>query len=188
MNGDAVKLTVTTHKVFGYRQTQRTAQRLAEQAGRLVERSVPGRMPNVSIVLTTPRGLAELATAAEAELAGGVDKRAQDREMRHAAREARNAAGRAVPLADGSALILVNIDQHRTPDDFAITLVHELVHAMQFGRKGVRERIVRDRRDAFGVEPQSRRQAREHLRLMSEEENEAYGREYLAQQLTAAAA
>lgn len=34
-----MKLTVTTHKVFGYRQTQRTAQRLAEQAGRLVERS-----------------------------------------------------------------------------------------------------------------------------------------------------
>ncbi|AYG81473.1 hypothetical protein DWB77_03621 [Streptomyces hundungensis] len=183
-----MKLTVTTHKVSGYRQTQRTAQYLADQAGRLVARSVSGRMPDVQIVLTTARGLAELATAAEAELAGGVDKRALSREMRHAVREARDVAGRAVPLVDGSVLVLVNVDQHRTPDDFAVTLVHELVHAMQFSRKGVSGRIIRDRRHCFGVERQTRRQAREHERLMREEENEAYGREFLARQLIAAAA
>ncbi|AYG83266.1 hypothetical protein DWB77_05462 [Streptomyces hundungensis] len=188
MNGDAVKLTVTTHKVFGHRATQRTAQYLADQAGRLVARSVSGRMPDVQIVLTNARGLAELATAAEAELAGGVDRRALDREMRHAVREARNAAGRAVARTDGSVLVLVNIDQHRTPEDFAVTLVHELVHAMQFSRKGVRERIIRDRRHCFGVERQTRRQEREHERLLNQEENEAYGREFLAKQLTAAAA
>ncbi|MFD7163122.1 hypothetical protein [Streptomyces violascens] len=188
MNGDAVKLTVTTHKLFGYRQTLRTAQRLADQAGRLVERSVPGRMPNVQITLTTARGMAELATAADADLAGQSDRRARARAERAAHKVARGAAGRAVPLADGSVLVLVNIEQHRTPDDFAVTLVHELVHAMQFSRRGVRERIVRDLRDGFGVEKQSRREAREHMRLLSAEENEAYGREYLAQQLTSTAA
>ncbi|WP_226598973.1 hypothetical protein [Streptomyces violascens] len=188
MNGDAVKLTVTTHKVSGYRATLRTAQQLADQAGRLVERSVPGRMPNVQITLTTARGLAELATTADAELAGQTDRRVLARAERDARKVARDVAGRAIPIADGSVLVLVNIDQHRTPDDFATTLVHELVHAMQFSRRGVRERIVRDLRDAFGVEPQSRRQSREHMRLLGAEENEAYGREYLAQQLITAAA
>ncbi|WP_328861308.1 hypothetical protein [Streptomyces sp. NBC_00306] len=178
-----MKITVNTHKLFGHRATLRTAKQLAEPAARLVNRSVPGRMPDVQITLTNPRGLAELATTAEAELAGGVDKRVRDREERHAAREARDVAGRAVPLMDGSVLVLINVDQNASPGEFAITLVHELVHAMQFSRKGVRERIIRDRRDAFKVERQSRRHAREHERGLADEEREAYSREYLADQI-----
>ncbi|MFF7204240.1 hypothetical protein [Streptomyces sp. NPDC008141] len=178
-----MRITVNTHKLFGYRATLRTAKQLAEPAAKLVNRSVPGSMPDVQITLTNPRGLAELATMAEAELAGGVDQRVRDREERHAAREARNVAGRAVPLADGSVLVLINVDHNNSPGEFAITLVHELVHAMQFSRKGVRERIIRDRCDAFKVEPQSRRQAREHERGLDEEEREAYSREYLADQI-----
>ncbi|MER7662999.1 hypothetical protein [Streptomyces sp. NPDC096193] len=84
---------------------------------------------------------------------------------------------------DGSVLVLINVDQNDSPGEFAITLVHELVHAMQFSRKGVRERIIRDRRDAFKVERQSRRQAREHERGLADEEREAYSREYLADQI-----
>ncbi|WP_405807509.1 hypothetical protein OG729_21430 [Streptomyces sp. NBC_00210] len=183
-----MKLTVTTHKLFGYGATLRTAKRLAEQAAPLVDRSVPGRMPDVQITLATPRGLAELATAAAVEMAGGVDKRVQARALREANRHARDAAGRAVPLANGGVLVVVNVDQHASPAQFAVTLVHELVHAMQFSRKGVRERIVRDLRDSLGVEKQSRRQAREHERCLEQEEREAYGVEYLANQLVPAAA
>ncbi|MFE4674107.1 hypothetical protein [Streptomyces sp. NPDC056723] len=178
-----MKITVSTHKVSGYRATLRTAKQLAESAARLVNRSVPGSMPDVQITLTNARGLAELATTAEAELAGGVDKRVRDREERHAARGACNVDGRAVPLADGSVLVLINVDRNDSPGEFAITLVHELVHAMQFSRKGVRERIIRDRRDTFKVERQSRRQARENERCHDDEEREAYGREYLADQI-----
>lgn len=178
-----MKITVSTHKLFGFRATLRTAKQLADTAVKLVNRSVPGSMSDVQITLTNPRGMAELATTAEAELAGGVDPRVKDRAERAAAREARDAAGRAVPLADGSVLVLINVEQNDSPGEFAITLVHELVHAMQFSRKGVRERIVRDLRDGFKVDRQSRRQAREHERCLDEEEREAYSREYLANQV-----
>ncbi|WP_326843314.1 hypothetical protein OHB33_29120 [Streptomyces sp. NBC_01558] len=179
-----MKIEVSTHKLFGYRATLHTAKQLATPAVKLVNRSVPGSMPDVQITLTNPRGMAELATLAEVELAGGgVDRRVRDREERHAAREGRATAGRAVPLADGSVLVLINVDQNESPGDFAITLVHELVHAMQFSRKGVRERIIRDRRDCFKAERQSRRQARENERCHDEEEREAYSCEYLADQI-----
>ncbi|MFC7309459.1 hypothetical protein ACFQVC_35270 [Streptomyces monticola] len=179
---------MSTFKLSGYNSTLRTAKRLAAQAVPLVERAVPGRMPNLQITLTTPRGMAELAVEAEAELAGEVDKRAKARELRDANRIARDHSGRAVPLVDGGVLVAINVEQHRTEAEFAVTLVHELVHAMQFSRKGVRERVVREVRDAFGVEKQSRRQAREHERALEDEEREAYGHEYLANQLIDAAA
>ncbi|MDQ0941723.1 hypothetical protein QFZ67_003428 [Streptomyces sp. V1I1] len=87
--------------------------------------------------------------AAEVELAGGVDKRMQARALREANRYARDAGARAVPLAGGGVLVLVNVDHHADPAQFAVTLVHELVHAMQFSRKGVCERIVTDLRDGY---------------------------------------
>ncbi|WP_406401732.1 hypothetical protein OH805_21740 [Streptomyces sp. NBC_00879] len=49
-----VKLTVSTHKLFGYGGTLRTAKRLAEQAVTVVDRSVPGRMPDVQITSPHP--------------------------------------------------------------------------------------------------------------------------------------
>ncbi|MFD6496205.1 hypothetical protein [Streptomyces sp. NPDC060188] len=179
-----MNISVSTHKLFGYRATLRTAKQLATPAVKLVNRTVTGSMPDVQITLTNPRGMAELATLAEVELAGGgVDKRVAQREERHAAREGRSVFGRAVPLADGSVLILINVDRTESPGEFAITLVHELVHAMQFSRKGVRERIIRDRRHCFNIERQSRRQSREQERCHDEEEREAYSREYLADQI-----
>ncbi|WP_369041761.1 hypothetical protein [Streptomyces sp. Midd1] len=86
-----MKIEVSTHKLFGYRATLRTAKQLATPAVKLVNRSVLGSVPDVQITLTNPRGMAELATLAEVELAGGgVDKRVRDREERHAAREGRD--------------------------------------------------------------------------------------------------
>lgn len=183
-----MKLTVSTHQLFGYNATQRTAKRLAEEAVRIVDRAVPGRMPDVQIILAKERGMAEVATAAEFETAGCTDKRVQARALRAANRLARDAAARAVPLADGGALIVINIDQHRNEADFAITLVHELVHAMQLSRKGVRDRLVAGLRNDLGVEKQSRRQVREHERCLEAEEKEAYGAEYLAGRLVPSAA
>lgn len=178
-----MNLTVSTHKIPGYGPTLRTAKQLAQQAVRLVDRAVPGRMPDVEIILTNPRGMAELGSAADAELAGVLDKRTRNRAERGARRLARDASGRAVPRANGSVLVLVNVDQHASPGQFAVTLVHELVHAMQFSRKNVIDQVVRDARAQFGVERQSRRQAREHARLVEQHEQEAYGSEYLADQL-----
>ncbi|MDJ0346267.1 hypothetical protein [Streptomyces sp. PH10-H1] len=178
-----MKLTVSTHTAFGHRESLRTTKQFAQRAIPIVNRAVPGSMPDVQIVLTNARSLAELSVAAEAALVGGADRRALAKAVREANRHARDAAGRAVPLADGGALILVNLDQHRTPADFAITLVHELVHAMQFSRRGVRERVIADVRDELGIKRQSHRQKRESARALERDEDEAYEREYLADQL-----
>jgi hypothetical protein len=178
-----VKTSVNTHKLPGYGSTLRTAKRLTEQAVKLVNRSVPGRMPDVEVVLTTERGMAELLVAADIALAGAADRRALKRATQGAKRTAREVQAAAIPRPDGAVLILIDADKHPTPADFAVTLVHELVHAMQFSRKGVVERIVRNTRDVLGIERQSRRQAREYERLVELDENEAHSREYLADQL-----
>ncbi|MFE4330287.1 hypothetical protein ACFRQM_12700 [Streptomyces sp. NPDC056831] len=180
---------MSTHKLPGYRATLRTAKRLAEEAVRVVERAVPGKMPDVQIILATGRDMAELATAAQVETAGGdVDKWVQNRALRAARRTADNVAGRSVPLADGGVLIVINIEQHPNEAAFATTLVHELVHAMQHSRKGVRERLVSGLRNDLGVERLSRRQNREHERCLEQEEREAYGVEYLARRVVPSAA
>ncbi|WP_030671980.1 hypothetical protein [Streptomyces cellulosae] len=183
-----MKITVGTHKIPGYGPTLRTTRRMTEQAVRIVSRAVPGSMPDLEVILTNPRGMAELAAAASAELAGVLDKRTRAKAEREALREARDVSGRAIPRADGSALVLLNVDQHPGEAEMAVTLVHELVHCMQFSRKNVVERIVRDTRDGFRVERQSRRQAREYDRAVEQDEREAYGKEYLANQLVPGAA
>lgn len=178
-----MKTSVSTHKLPGYGSTLRTARRLTEQAVRLVNRAVPGRMPDVEVVLTTERGMVDLMAAADIALAGHADRRALNRAVRQSRRTARDCQARAIPKPDGGALVLIDADKHPTPGAFAVTLVHELVHAVQFSRRGVRERIVRDTRAALGIERQTGRQAREHIRLLKQEENEAYGCEHLADQL-----
>ncbi|MDW4916939.1 hypothetical protein [Streptomyces californicus] len=183
-----MKLDVSTHKLFGYRATLRTAKRLTEEAARIVDRSVAGRMPDVKVVLTGERHLAEVSTAAEWESAGCTDKRVQARALRSAKKLARDTAGRAIPLAQGGVLIVINADQHPNEATFAITIVHELVHAMQMSRKGIRDRLVAGLRHDLGVEKQSRRWNREHERCLEAEENEAHGCEYLAGRLVPAAA
>ena len=178
-----VKTSVSTHKLPGYGSTLRTSKRLTEQAVKLVARSVSGRMPDVEVILTNERAMPELMVAADIALAGAADRRALKRATSESKRIARGAQARAIPRPDGSTLILINADKHPTPADFAVTLVHELVHAMQFSRKGVLERIVRDTRDGLGIERQSRRQAREHEQQVELDENEAHSREYLAEKL-----
>ncbi|MBG0854339.1 hypothetical protein I2W78_21490 [Streptomyces spinoverrucosus] len=183
-----MKTTTSTHKIPGYGSTLRTAKRLTEQAARLVNRSVPGTMCDVEVILTNERGMADLMTAADIALAGSADRRALQRAQRDAKRTARNIQAAAIPRPDGSALVLINADRHPTPAEFAVTLVHELVHVMQFSRKNVRERIVADLRDRLGIERQSRRHAREFERALEQDEREAYGREHLAAHLVPSAA
>ncbi|MFD8419076.1 hypothetical protein [Streptomyces sp. NPDC059668] len=178
-----MKTTVSTHKIPGYGSTARTAKRLAEQAVPVVNRAVPGRMPDVEVILTNERGMAEAMAAADIALAGALDRRTLSRAERDARRLAREIQARAIPRPDKSALIIIDVDKHPSPEAFAVTLVHELTHAMQFSRKGVFERVVASTRAGFGIERQSRRAAREHDWLVDQEEAEAYGFEHLANRI-----
>ncbi|MFI5658030.1 hypothetical protein [Streptomyces sp. NPDC051684] len=178
-----MKHTITTHQLRARRDLERDTKQLAPHAMRQVSRAVNGRMPAVEITLTNAKGLAELGVQAEVELSGCTDRRAIDKARKATLRHARDAAGRAIPRADGSVLVLVNSEQHRTREDIATTLVHELTHAMQFSRRGVLDVIVRDLRAAYGVERQSRRDAREFERALKDHEREAYDTERLAANL-----
>ncbi|MFJ4790562.1 hypothetical protein [Streptomyces sp. NPDC088794] len=178
-----MKTSVRTHKISGYSGTLRTATRLTEQAVKVVDRRVPGRMTDVDLVLTNERGMAELMASADVLLAGTVDRSVLRRAERAARTTARDVQACAVPRPDGSALVLVNIDRHPGEAEFAITLVHELTHVMQFSRKGVIERAVRNVRDRLRIERQSWRHTRENDRLIRQEEAEAYGFEHLANHL-----
>ncbi|MGW6926266.1 hypothetical protein ACWGA9_34180 [Streptomyces sp. NPDC054950] len=171
---------MSTHKIPGYGATLRTAKQLTDRAVPVVNRAVPGKMPDVEVILTNEGGMVDLMAAADVALAGTADRRHLNRAVRESKRLAREIQARAIPRLDGSALVLVNVDKHPTPAAFAVTLVHELTHAMQFSRKDVVERSVANVRDAFGIERQSRRDARKHERLLRQEEAEAYGFEYLA--------
>ncbi|MGM9386147.1 hypothetical protein [Streptomyces antibioticus] len=174
---------MSTHKIPGYGATLRTAKKLTEKAVPVVNRAVPGRMPDVEVILTNERGMVEAMAAAEVALAGALDRRTRDRAERDARKLAREIQARAIPRPDGSALIIINVDKHPTPAAYAVTIVHELTHAMQFSRKDVVERSVANARDAFGIERQSRRDAREHDRLLRQAEAEAYGYEHLANRI-----
>ncbi|MCL7424244.1 hypothetical protein [Streptomyces sp. YS415] len=178
-----MKTTVRTHKIPGYGPTLRTATRLTEQAVPVVNRAVAGTMPDVEVILTNERGMAELMAAADVALAGALDRRTLANAERAARKVARDIQANAIPRLDGSALLLIDVDKHPTPAEFALTIIHELVHAMQFSRKGVLERCVANARDRFRIERMSRRQAREHDRLLDQEEAEAYGHEYLANRI-----
>ncbi|MEV1022269.1 hypothetical protein [Streptomyces sp. NPDC050264] len=178
-----MKPTISTYLLRGRRDLLSETKQLAPRAMKHVNWSVNGRMPAVEITLTNTRGLAELAVKAEAELTGCTDKKTTGRALKGATRHSRDAAGRAVARTDGSVLILLNGDNHRTTKEVAVTLVHELVHAMQFSRRGVRDRMIQSLRDEYGIEKQSRRDQREHQRLVEAEEREAYQAEHIADDL-----
>ncbi|MFC5723507.1 hypothetical protein ACFP1Z_25410 [Streptomyces gamaensis] len=183
-----MKPIVTTHKLFGHRDLLHEVKHLAPAAMKLVGRSVPGRMPRVHIIVSNARGMAELATDAEFDLAGANDERMHNRRRRWHTGECRKADGIAVLASEGTALVLLNAGRHHSSEDVAVTLVHELTHAMQFSRRGVLERHTAYLRDAFDIEPQSWLRNHAHERHVRQEEAEAYATEFLAEQLLADAA
>nr|WP_222109245.1 hypothetical protein [Streptomyces cupreus] len=161
----------------------RTSKRLTEQAVKVVHRAVPGSMPDVEVILTSERGMAECVAAAHLALAGSLGRSVVRRAEGRGKQTARDAHACAIPRPDGSALVIVNVNHLPAPSEFARIIVHELVHCMQFSRKDVADEYVSAVREGLGIERRSRRQRRGYDRMVQQDEYEAYGREYLADQL-----
>ncbi|MER7172641.1 hypothetical protein [Streptomyces mesophilus] len=166
---------VTAHRLFGHRHILREIQHVAPSAAELVRRSVRGRLPRTNIVLTTPQGLTELSVQTEIALLGGtVTPKARtqaEREMRWADR---SVFGKAVLAPKGAVLVLLNARKVNHGNQVAPTLVHELVHAMQFTRPGITDLILAGLRDSYGLEPMLRRDERRYERQLKAHEDEAY--------------
>lgn len=142
-----------------------------------VERHLAARLPPARVVVTTTRGMAELFTAAAAELTGRPPRHPA-RTRARMEREARNWQGTACPTASG-ALVLLNADAvaSAADPDLAVLLAHELVHCAQFARPGHREHAHGDALAHLGHSRYSRRQARAANRRVAAHEDEAYAAE-----------
>src|SRR5581483_6708715 len=116
-----------------------------------VQRHLAAALPPVEVVVTTVRGFADLAIAADVELTGHTPPRPARLRAR-LARDARHWQGYAAPTPRG-ALVLLNADHAAAlPDpDLAVLLAHELVHCAQFFRPGAPDQLRADALSRLGV-------------------------------------
>lgn len=148
---------------------------------------VTGPISRVQAVLADPAGMAQRAVAAYVVLAGApLDPDQRTQEVRAFTRICGGNDGLSVPLPDGGALVLFNSRLNTTVMQFAKPVLHELVHASQFDRPGVRARVAAHLRRAYGIDPQQMREEAAHERLLAAEEREAYAAENQARALITA--
>lgn len=179
---------ITTHKLFGHRDVLREVRTVADPAARLVQQHVRGRLPRTEIVLTTPRGLAELDLKVAAELVREATPQARAQGLAAATAADRDLFGKVILNPHGGALVLLSAPKLHRCGQVAATVVHELVHAVQLNRFRARATQIRVLRHVLDVEPFSRREERAFNRQMDADEAEAYRIEALASQLTRIAA
>lgn len=177
-------LEITTHGSVP-RAAATRARQLAPAAAREVERHF-GRLPRTRMVLTgNSDGIAVLALEAETTLVPEVTGRAKTKWLRTARRNARGVFGHTLLDPQGGILVLIDLPHCESAGELPATLVHELIHAWQLSRPGVREAHLQHMRHEFGIEPMPRRDARAHARLIERHEKEAHRLEaQLASQLT----
>ncbi|MFG2328273.1 hypothetical protein ACGFMM_01470 [Streptomyces sp. NPDC048604] len=114
---------------------------IADQAARLVEKKLGESVGNVRIVASDTRGYHHSIVAAEQQILGTRSRSKFDTPPSFAH----------TTLSPSGVLILV--DLQATPSrEIDKTVVHELVHAAQFGRPGVRDFVLAGIRNNHGIE------------------------------------
>jgi len=159
------------------RQYQDTIDRvaeIAEPATALVERHMRGCIGRVEIAVTTSSGALDMVKQAHRDLLGA--RVGSDRWL-----------GRqfgTTTISTSGVLVVVNaqICRGRTKE-IDKTVVHELVHAVQFGEPGARDRILRSLRNNYRLEQLSRAEVRALNAQVDRDEREAERLERLARQL-----
>ncbi|MBT2467828.1 hypothetical protein J7E97_08065 [Streptomyces sp. ISL-66] len=169
--------------VSGYQLHRRYApllarvEEIAEQAARLVQQRMRERMTPTRIVVAAQKHCPEVMTQA-AQRALGVDCRPRYSEsaVGYLGITALDSAGTLVVINAGG---LISHPQHWLDE----TVVHELVHAVQFGRPGSRELAMKGLRNNYGIEKLSLPQAWKTNRRIGKDEREAESLEVLAREL-----
>ena len=135
-------MNVTAYKLgASYRSGLTRVEAIADQAARLVERKLGEHVGNVEIVVADTRGYRDSILSAEQRILG----------TRTRSRYAEPPSFAHTTLSPSGVLILV--DLQATPSrEIDKTVVHELVHAAQFGRPGVRDFVLAGIRNNHGIE------------------------------------
>ncbi|MEU8547813.1 hypothetical protein AB0C81_12575 [Streptomyces roseoverticillatus] len=165
------------------RRTVQHVEAVAEQAKRLVEREMRARVREpLTITVTDTHGVWALSERAERESVGLPSTLGQVL-LGYLHRPAKPLLGRLSVSWDGL-LLLVNAEAHK--GDLAevnVTLVHELVHAVQLSAPGARDARLAQIRSNYGVQRFSRREAKAANRVIQRHEEQARVLEHLAAQL-----
>lgn len=176
---------ITEERVgFRNRGLARHARHIADAAADLVRYQF-GSLPHIHLLLTADTNtLAHVAARSELALVDGVTKRAENKELRLARRNARGKAGITV-LAEVGVLVVANLAN--VPDKAAVNqlLVHEFTHGHQLGDPASRQQQLDFCAHAYGVARLPRRTVRQIEILIDQREDQAYAAERLATQLPA---
>ncbi|MFG3488531.1 hypothetical protein [Streptomyces sp. NPDC047972] len=155
-----------------HKQALRRVESIADQAAHLVEKKLGETVGPVEIVVTDADGYHESIAAAEWRLLG----------TRTRSRYTLPPSFAHTTLTTSGTLIV--FDAQATPEhEIDPTVVHELVHAAQIGRPGVRDAILAGIRHNHGIEKAGWFKARRQNGIVAAHEREAIRLESLARKL-----
>jgi hypothetical protein len=153
---------------------ERAAARLLPEAVEVVGAELGEPVPPVRVICGTRREIADLCVAASGYQAGAKD---EARYFRRIYREIRDAWAVAIPCEP--AVIALHASRMATaPGGLLPTLIHELVHVVQFSRPGWRERWLAGERHNLRVARLPVRQLRVWKLAKAAAEREAYLTEF----------
>lgn len=133
---------VTAYKLASkHRSSLIRIETIADQAAQLVQDKLGEQIGNVEIVVTDTQGYHDSITAAEQQVLG----------TRTRSQFARPDSLAHTTLSPSGVLILVDV-QATSRRELGKTVVHELVHAAQFGRPGVRDFVLAGIRNNHHIE------------------------------------
>ncbi|MFE7580773.1 hypothetical protein ACFU5Y_04295 [Streptomyces gardneri] len=125
----------------GYQSALARVEAIAAPAAQLVQKKLGEQIGHVEIAVTDTRGYRDGIVAAEQRILGTRTRSRYDLppSLAH------------TTLSPSGVLILVDVQATSRPE-LDKTVVHELVHAAQFGRRGVRDAVLAGIRNNHGIE------------------------------------
>lgn len=146
-------------------------QDVADRAARLVERQLQGTVGQVEVLVASRAGLEDVLHQNEQRLLGLPLRRLKNPE-----------AWAHTTTSPAGTLIVINAEDCPSRE-LTKTVVHEMVHAAQFQRPGVRDWVVRMIRANHQLDKPSWRESRAMDRQLKDHEREAARYERLAREL-----
>ncbi|MFB7605262.1 hypothetical protein [Streptomyces gardneri] len=146
---------------------------IADPAARLVEKKLGERVGRVRIIVSDERGSRETVTQADQQVIGTTRRPLS----------VDSGIGYTTLDPAGGTLVVIDAESCGTDQRIDETVVHELVHAVQFGRPGIREARLSAIRNNHGIHLLTWRQAFALNRQVAAHEREAARLESLARKL-----
>ncbi|MFK0222199.1 hypothetical protein ACIQWN_28915 [Streptomyces vinaceus] len=157
-----------------YGKTLRLVERVADQAATLVQQRMRERMPATRIQVADGKRYLQAFIEGQQAVLGT---------SRLPTRRSDPRVYGATTLSPTGVLVIINAKVCDAPTNLIETVVHELVHAVQYGRPGRRADAMKALRNNYDLDPMSWRNAWKLNRIHDKDELEAQAFEALARQI-----